>query len=104
MVNIIRGEIQAEFSDKTYTLCLTLGALAWLENELDCNSLQDLLNYFASGTVNAEHIICIITAGIIGGGETITKQEVAALKCADGASGYITVATRLLEATFGQNA
>ena len=41
-INGARGEIQVDVDGRSYTLCLTLGALAEIETALACVSLSDL--------------------------------------------------------------
>lgn len=100
MANVVRGEITAEMNGKTWTLCLTLGALANLENALEVNDLSMLTEKFSSGKLSSADLLKIIHAGLMGGGHTLSETEVAGMKAANGISGYVDIATRLLEATF----
>ena len=100
MVNTIRGEVEATLDGKSWTLCLTLGALASLENELGVENLNELTSKFSKGTLSASDILKIIKAGLSGAGYTLTTQEVADMRVDGGVSGYVEIAARLLEATF----
>jgi len=100
MANSIRGEISAEIDGKTWTLCLTLGALANLENAFDVDDLSLLAEKFSSGNLSSTDLIKIIHAGLQGGGNIITEQEVSEMKVPNGLNGYVDITTRLLEATF----
>lgn len=103
MINQLRGEIAAELDGKTWTLCLTLGALANLENDLDVKNLNELTAKFSTGNLSASDILKIIRAGLAGGGYTLSVEEVADMRVEGGVSGYIEIAARLLEATFSPN-
>jgi len=100
MANYVRGEIVAELDGQQWTLCLTLGALAWLENKLGATNLAGLAEKFSSGSLCSDDLVSVITAGLRGGGYTVTEVEVEQMRVEGGASGYIQVAVRLLEATF----
>ena len=100
MVNVLRGEISAKLDDKYWTLCLTLGALASLENSLEVSNLNELTSKFSDGNLSAADILKIISAGLIGGGNSITHQEVSEMRVEGGVSGYVEIAAHLLEATF----
>ncbi len=100
MINSFRGEIDAELDGKSWTLCLTLGALASLEGELEVSNLGELAARFSDGKLSASDILKIITAGLVGGGHKITLEEVADMRVEGGVSGYVSIAAKLLEATF----
>lgn len=100
MVNTRRGEISAELDGKPWTLCLTLGALASLEDDLDAGNLNELTSKFSSGDLSASDILKTIKAGLLGGGYTLTLEEVSNMRVEGGVSAYVEIAVRLLEATF----
>ena len=100
MVNPVRGEISAELDGKQWTLCLTLGALAHLEHALGAENLGELSQKFASGQLSANDLLKIITAGLAGGGHTLSEDEVAEMRVDGGVAGYVEIAARLLTATF----
>ena len=95
-----RGEINAIFDGRTYTLCLTLGALAELESALGGEDILALAERFEGGQLKAADAIKVIGAGLRGAGNEVTDAEVAAFRMAGGAAGYVDVVARLLKATF----
>lgn len=100
MINPLRGEISAEIDGKQWTLCLTLGALASLEAALNAENLADLSKKFSGGTLSADDLIKIITAGMIGAGHEVTEKEVGAMTVTGGVATFVDIAARLLTATF----
>jgi hypothetical protein len=100
MANRHRGEIAAELGGKTYTLCLTLGALAELEHAYGDQDLIAIAERFESGRVGAADAIKIIGAGLRGGGHEISNDAVADLQVLGSAAGYLDIVARLLMATF----
>lgn len=104
MANRHRGEIEAELGGRTYTLCLTLGALAELEAAFGAEDLAALAARFERGSISARDAIRVIGAGLRGVGETIPDEEVARLAAPAGAAGYVRIVVELLSATFGGGA
>lgn len=100
-VNPHRGEIEAELDGKTFRLCLTLGALAELEQHLGATDLLALAERFEEGRISAGDAICVIGAGLRGGGNDIADKKVATMCAAAGAAGFVAIVARLLSATFG---
>ena len=100
MANRHRGEIEAELSGKTYTLCLTLGALAEIENAYGGEDLIAIAERFETGRIGATDAIRVIGAGLRGAGNAIGNDEVAAMTVDGGAAGYLGIVVRLLKATF----
>ena len=101
MANKYRGEIHAEIGGKIFTLVLTLGALAELEEAFGADDLVALTERFSSGRLKARDLTRIIGAGLRGAGEPISDDEVARLAVNDGAQGYVRIAAALIAATFG---
>lgn len=101
MANRQRGEIEATFDGRTYTLCLTLGALAELESSLAAGDLMGLARRFEEGKLAAADAVKVIGAGLRGGGNDIDDATVARMRIDGGAAGYVTVVAELLAATFG---
>lgn len=101
MANRHRGEIDAEFDGKTFTLCLTLGALAELEASFGDQDMLAVAKRFESGRLGARDAIKVLGAGLRGGGHEVSDAQVAAMKCAGGAAGTIAVVAELLSVTFG---
>lgn len=101
MANRHRGEIEAELDGKPHVLCLTLGALAELETAFAADSLNGVAERFASGRLKAADMIRIIGAGLRGGGNVYTDDEVAAASVEGGVAGFARIAGELLAVTFG---
>ena len=67
MANKARGEQTVKVNGKEYTLCMTLGALADLEDNLNIKSIDKLGEKFSSQP-RAKDIIILLTALARGGG------------------------------------
>lgn len=103
MANKRRGEIEAEIGGRTYTLCLTLGALAELESGLGASDLVALAERFEGRRLSARDILRIIGCGLRGAGHGLSDDEVANMKVLGGLAAYVKIAADLLAATFGEN-
>ena len=101
MVNRQRGEVEAVLDGRTWTLCLTLGALAELEAALDARDLMGLAGRFGEGRLAANDAIRVIGAGLRGAGNDVSDEAVAAMRAEGGATGYVAIVGALLAATFG---
>ena len=101
MANRHRGEIDAELGGHRVTLCLTLGALAELEAAFGAEDLSALAGRFSTGKLSARDAIRILGAGLRGGGNALSDEEVAALTAEGGLAGHLRVVADLLAATFG---
>ncbi len=104
MANAQRGEISAVFEGEERVLCLTLGALAELEARLGAGDLVGLSERFAGGRVTARDLTAILGAGLRGGGNAITDDDLARMSIEGGLRGAAEIAARLLRATFGEAA
>lgn len=104
MANAQRGEIEAVFEGEARVLCLTLGALAELEARLGAGDLVGLSERFSGGRVTARDLTAIIGAGLRGGGNAITDDDLARMAIEGGLKGAAEIAARLLRATFGEAA
>ena len=100
MANRHRGEIEATFDGRPFTLCLTLGALAELEHAYGGEDVLSLAMRFEQGRIKASDAIRVIGAGLRGAGHTIADAEVANFKVEDGAAGFMRIVVDLLTATF----
>ena len=100
MANAHRGEIVAELGGNTYTLCLTLGALAELESAFGAEDLTALAGRFETGALSARDLVKIIACGIRGGGNSMSDDEVAGMTVSEGVRGYVSIASQLLAVTF----
>jgi len=103
MVNRQRGEIEAVLDGRTWTLCLTLGALAELEAALAAGDLMALAKRFEDGKLAAGDAIRVIGAGLRGAGNDVDDAAVARMRVDGGAAGYVAIVAELLSATFGGN-
>ncbi len=104
MANRHRGEIEAVLDGRSHRLVLTLGALADLEAAFGDDDMLALAMRFEKGRLSARDCIRIIAAGLRGGGADVGDEQVAAMRCDDGAAGYVGIVGRLLSATFGGTA
>jgi hypothetical protein len=104
MANAQRGEIAAIIDGEERVLCLTLGALAELEARLGGGDLMGLGERFAAGRVSARDLIVILGAGLRGGGNAVTDDDLARMAVEGGLRGAAETAARLLRATFGDAA
>jgi hypothetical protein len=101
MANTHRGEIDAELGGKIWRLCLTLGALAELENAYGGDDLLALAQRFEQGKIGASDAIRILGAGLRGAGHELSDADVSAMTVEGGAAGYLRIVVKLLAATFG---
>lgn len=101
MPNALRGEIAAVIGGEERVLCLTLGALAELEARLGAGDLVGLSERFAAGRVSARDLLAILGAGLRGGGNALTDDDLARLSIEGGLTGAAEIAARLLRTTFG---
>jgi hypothetical protein len=101
MVNRLRGEVEGVFNGKSYTLCLTLGALAELESAFGESDLTALGERFSSGRLSAKDILTLLKVGLRGGGSSVSDEEMSALQHEGGLTGALQLVASLLTATFG---
>lgn len=104
MPNIHRGEIAAVIGGEEKVLCLTLGALAELEARLGAGDLVGLAERFAAGRVSARDLTAILGAGLRGGGNAVTDDDLARMSIEGGLRGAAELAAKLLRTTFGDAA
>lgn len=100
-VNRRRGEVSGTIGDEERRLCLTLGALAELEDAFASDSLAALAQRFSNGALSARDLTRIIGAGLRGGGSAIDDEALATMTIEGGAAGAARIAAELLEAAFG---
>lgn len=103
MINKHRGEIAANLDGKDWTLCLTLGALAQLENHFKVDDLASLAEKLSSNSLRASDFLAIILAGLKGGGHDVNTADVFDMRIEGGATGYAVLVAKLLQATFGNS-
>ncbi len=85
-------------------LCLTLGALAELEARLGAGDLMGLAERFEGGRLSARDLTAIIGAGLRGGGNALTDDDLARMAIEGGLTGAAKIAADLLAASFGDGA
>lgn len=101
MPNIQRGEIAAVIDGEERVLCLTLGALAELEATLQARDLNGLAERFAGGRIGSRDLMAILGAGLRGGGNAVTDDDLARMTIEGGLRGAAETVAKLLRATFG---
>ena len=101
MANRYRGETSAALDGRTWTLCLTLGALAELEQAFQVDDMTALVDRFAQGRLSARDAVAIIGAGLRGAGNDVDDAQVARMSADGGATGFAAIVADLLTATFG---
>jgi hypothetical protein len=102
MPNPRRGEVALDLAGTRYVLCLTLGALAELEEAFGVADLPALAERFASGRLSACDILKLLAVALRGGGHALTDDEVALLPLEEAGVEAIAAALGdLLAATFG---
>ena len=85
--NGARGEICRELGGRQRRLCLTLGALAELEDAFEVEGAKDLAARLASPS--ASDLIAILAVLLRGGGEAVDEAQIARFNAKDAASAAI---------------
>lgn len=101
MANRRRGDTEFVIDGKRYTLRLTLGALAELEDAFAVADLAALGERFNTGRLGARDIITILACALRGGGHSLCDEEVAGLSSEAGVAPLAEAAIRALEVAFG---
>ncbi len=104
MANLYRGEVEAVLDGKSYRLCLTLGALAELEQAFGEDDMLAIAERFQAGRIRAKDAMRMIGAGLRGAGYSLEDEQVAAMQVEGGAAGFVDIVARLLAATFTSTA
>ena len=100
MPNRRRGEVGATLDGRPYSLCLTLGALAELEDSFAVADLTALGTRFASGRLSAGDLVKLVGAGLRGGGHPVSDDDLRSWPAAS-VPEMAAAAASLLAATFG---
>lgn len=100
MANPWRGEVALTIDGVPRRLRLTLGALAELEAALGTGSLIDLAERFETGKVTAADLLALLSAGLAGAGEEISRADLARAEIEGGAVGAMKAGLALLSAAF----
>lgn len=77
MTNLFQNTSKVTIDDKEYTLRLSLGALAQIEDDLNLDSIDELSAVFAKG-VKVGSLLKIVSALLTGGGNPLTPAELGA--------------------------
>ena len=85
--NGARGEVCRELGGRQRRLCLTLGALAEMEDAFAAQGAQALTARLASPS--ASDLILILAILLRGGGETVDEAQIARFRASDAASAAI---------------
>lgn len=104
MANRRRGEVALRLGDNNYTLCLTLGALAELEDAFGVEDLMALAERFGTGRLSSRDLLRLLAVALRGGGHDVSDAEVANLPLPEGIEPVATAVADLLIATFGAEA
>lgn len=102
MANKRRGEVALTLNGEPHILCLTLGALAELEQSLELDNISQLIDRFSSGSVTMTDLMKILGAALRGGGTDISDKEAGSMRCEGGAAALTRALVELLVLTFGE--
>lgn len=101
MPNRIRGEVALQLGETRYTLCLTLGALAELEDAFGVQDLTALAERFGTGRLSSRDLVTLLAIALRGGGHAMSDGEVAKLPLHEGIAPVAAALADLLVMTFG---
>jgi hypothetical protein len=101
MANRRRGEVALQLGDTCYTLCLTLGALAELEDAFGVQDLVALTERFGTGRLSSRDLLTLLAVALRGGGHGLSDADVANLPLHDGIEPVAAALADLLLMTFG---
>lgn len=101
MANRRRGEVALQLGDRRYALCLTLGALAELEDAFGVEDLAALAERFGTGRLSSRDLLRLLAVALRGGGHEMSDAEVAKLPLSDGLEPVASAVADLLVVTFG---
>ncbi|MBD2748044.1 gene transfer agent family protein [Microvirga sp. BT688] len=100
MPNRRRGEVALQLGSTRYTLCLTLGALAELEDAFGVQDLNALTERFGTGCLSSRDLLTLLGVALRGG-QTLSDAEVASLPLHEGIEPVAAALADLLVMTFG---
>ncbi|WP_319529365.1 gene transfer agent family protein [uncultured Cohaesibacter sp.] len=104
MANRRRGEVTLILDGKPRVLCLTLGALAELEDSMGLDNIGELADRFASGRVCSADLVKILGTALRAGGEEIADREAASMRCEGGATALTHALVEVLRLAFDPSA
>jgi hypothetical protein len=100
MANAWRGEVVLTVDGAPRVMRLTLGALAGLEARLESETLFDLIGRFEAGAFRVRDLICLLAAGLNGGGWAVSEAELLKSRIEGGPVEAARAAAQLLRLTF----
>lgn len=100
MANPWAGEVCLVLDGEPRVAKLTLGALAELETQLGADSLPDLVARFEGGPLRASDVLCLVAAGLRGGGWTGEERDLLTAEIDGGVLEASRVAAQLLARAF----
>jgi hypothetical protein len=101
MANRRRGEVALQLGGTRYILCLTLGALAELEDAFGVQDLMALTERFGTGRLSSRDLLRLLAVALRGGGHAMRDAEVASLPLHEGIEPVAAALADLLLMTFG---
>jgi hypothetical protein len=104
MANRRRGEVPLQLGAERYILCLTLGALAELEDAFGVEDLMALAERFGTGRLSSRDLLRLLAVALRGGGHDMSDTEVANLPLPEGIGPVASAIADLLMVTFGAEA
>ena len=100
MANPFAGEVGLVIDGQRHVMKLTLGALAELEAALEGGSLVEMVARFESGAFSSRDVLCLIGAGLRGGGWRGQAADLLSAEIEGGAMGAARAAAELLARAF----
>lgn len=104
MPNRRRGEVPLALGSERYTLCLTLGALAELEDALQAGDVVGLSERFANGRLSSRDLIALFGCALRGGGHDLDDETASRLALAGDFPAVAEAIGAALIAAFGEAA
>lgn len=101
MSNRYRGDVTVMLNNTPYTLRLTLGALAEMEEAFQVRSLEDLGQRFGTKALSSGDVITLLGVALRGGGHKLSNNDVAALPF-ETLGEIVSALALLMTRTFGE--
>ncbi|GAB5436699.1 gene transfer agent family protein [Falsiruegeria mediterranea] len=100
MANPWTGEVALTIDGERRVLKLTLGALAELEDSLECGSLIELVQRFEEAEFSSRDVLALILAGLRGGGADLERADLLQAEIEGGPMAAARAAGTLLARSF----